>query len=49
MAATGDLRRAIRHGNAAGALAAMKLGAQASLPTAADVASFLATQPNPAP
>jgi ribokinase len=39
---TGDLRRAVRYGNAAGALSAMTIGAQPSLPTAAEVDDFLA-------
>ena len=38
---TGDIRHAVRYGNAAGALAAMSLGAQTSLPKADGVAEFL--------
>ena len=39
---TVDLRRAVRYGNAAGALSAMTIGAQPSLPSAAEVEDFLA-------
>jgi ribokinase len=41
---TGDLRRAVMLGNAAGALAAMNLGAQPSLPTALNVEEFCIRQ-----
>ena len=41
---TGDLRQAIRFGNAAGALATMTLGAQPSLPNALTVNEFCARQ-----
>ena len=40
-----DLRAAVRFGCAAGALAATKLGAQAALPTEADVLDLLGRQP----
>jgi len=39
---SGDLRRAVKLGNAAGALAAMTLGAQPSLPTAQTLQEFCA-------
>lgn len=38
---TGDIRQAVRYGNAAGALAAASLGAQTSLPKAEEVDEFL--------
>jgi ribokinase len=41
---SGDLGRAVRLGNAAGALAAMNLGAQPSLPTAIALAEFCERQ-----
>lgn len=40
----GDIRKAVRYGCAAGALAATKLGAQPSLPTAEEVNAFLAAR-----
>lgn len=43
-AQTGDLRRAVMFGNAAGALAAMTLGAQPSLPTASMIEEFCTGQ-----
>jgi len=42
---TGDLQEAAQYGNAAGALAASKLGAQASLPDRRAVEAFLKSQP----
>ncbi len=39
-----DLAHALRHASAAGALACTQLGAQSSIPHAADVAAFLASQ-----
>lgn len=39
---TGDIRQAVRYGNAAGALAATSLGAQTSLPRTEEVDEFLA-------
>jgi ribokinase len=41
---TGDLRRAVMWGNAAGALAAMNLGGQPSLPTLLNVEEFCSRQ-----
>lgn len=38
---SGDIRQAVRYGNAAGALAATRLGAQTSLPRAEEVDEFL--------
>lgn len=38
---TGNLRQAVRYGNAAGALTATRLGAQTSLPQAKEVVEFL--------
>jgi ribokinase len=38
---TGDLGRAVRYANAAGALAATRLGAQPSMPRRAEVEAFL--------
>jgi ribokinase len=38
---TGELRRAVRYANAAGALSAMTIGAQPSLPTAAKIDDFM--------
>ncbi|HEB33001.1 MAG TPA: ribokinase [Spirochaetes bacterium] len=43
---TGDMDRAIRYANAVGALAVTRLGAQPSLPSAAEVAAFLEHQDN---
>jgi ribokinase len=44
---TNDLRQAVALGNAAGALAATKLGAQPSLPTINSLEEFLASSPRP--
>ncbi|NBT55704.1 MAG: ribokinase, partial [Betaproteobacteria bacterium] len=44
------LAEALRQASAAAALACTKMGAQSSIPTAAEVAEFLAqTNPNPTP
>jgi ribokinase len=48
LAAGADIDDAIRYANYAGALAAMKLGAQPSLPTRKEVEEFAARQANPA-
>jgi ribokinase len=40
-----DLAEAVRTANAAGALACLRLGAQPSMPTAAEVAAFLRSRP----
>ena len=39
-----DMEQAVRYANAAGALACLTLGAQPSMPTAAQVESFLASE-----